>query len=593
MQYFPTISKTTSGIKAVVKGQIKANGLKEDPFAGLLGRLGKSSQKTADLSAASGNVVKNALASGNLVANALASGDPVVAMDKLMQAESLAQAGEAAGMADLKLSERQPFTEMDTGFVLGRLSNFKSSSSENTDLSFLSDLKVSTEDFSQMKDALLNMGFTEDDLKKIEDLISGEGGLGWEAFLDQLSGMIAQFEAFAPVELSTEEMRHLQTLFQEMGFTPQESGELMDDLSQDRLDKVWAALSRRMATLSMDSLDVRPEQLQALAKALRLSEEASNRVLQLFSHYEEGGLAKEEFKALLDNIKQESSSQRQETAATLSELRSSLGSTLNQALSAASDESAQQEQRRWIKAQAEETTERTAMGKLFERLADKSDENGENPLGDAPGGSTQKDADSGRETQNLAKKLEEAVWNKLLEKVNLASGNLAQGETLNPTVSYEPKASYSPQQVFQQVQNGVLRSLSDGTKELTLRLDPPELGRVQLTISVANNEVSAVIRADSPEAGKVITEQLQQIREVLEQQGLKVQKLEVQTQLQEERGSAWSGTGEHNLTQEQRDQMEKNSFFRRLSANSGEVAQEMQPEAESAIVSHGGLYLIA
>jgi flagellar hook-length control protein FliK len=101
------------------------------------------------------------------------------------------------------------------------------------------------------------------------------------------------------------------------------------------------------------------------------------------------------------------------------------------------------------------------------------------------------------------------------------------------------------QQVFQQVENGMLRSLADGTKQLNIQLTPENLGTVTVMLSVRNKELTAIIRPDSQEAAKAIENQLHVLRLSLEQQGLKVERLEVRPQLQDSTSHPWQGFEQH------------------------------------------------
>jgi flagellar hook-length control protein FliK len=106
--------------------------------------------------------------------------------------------------------------------------------------------------------------------------------------------------------------------------------------------------------------------------------------------------------------------------------------------------------------------------------------------------------------------------------------------------------------VLEQVQSGMLRNLGNGVRRLTLSLNPPELGQIQLVLQVQNKEVQAVIRAGNPEVGRMVSEQIAHLRESLEQQGLRVTRLEVQTQSEQQFGAgSWQGAEGHNRAWEQ------------------------------------------
>ena len=76
--------------------------------------------------------------------------------------------------------------------------------------------------------------------------------------------------------------------------------------------------------------------------------------------------------------------------------------------------------------------------------------------------------------------------------------------------------------------------MGQGRQQLTLQLNPPELGSLTLNLKVFGKEVHAVLRAENQEARQIIAENLPLLRQSLEAQGLKVSRLDVQTQLQEQ-----------------------------------------------------------
>lgn len=107
--------------------------------------------------------------------------------------------------------------------------------------------------------------------------------------------------------------------------------------------------------------------------------------------------------------------------------------------------------------------------------------------------------------------------------------------------------------------------MQDGTRQLTMKLDPGELGNVTVTLSVRNGEVNATIRPDRTETAQAINDQLHVLRTALEQQGLKVDRLEVQTQLQDNSFSqAWQDAAQHNASQEQQTRNAERERYRRL-----------------------------
>ena len=131
-------------------------------------------------------------------------------------------------------------------------------------------------------------------------------------------------------------------------------------------------------------------------------------------------------------------------------------------------------------------------------------------------------------------------------------------------------------QVAQQVERGLLSTLKDGGTRLDLQLHPQELGAITLTLTARNGEVSARIRSEKSETAEMVTRQLDTIRANLEQQGIKVDKIEVQLQSQQgDDGRQWQNLDQHNSRQEEDARREELARLKNLATlrNSGENIQ--------------------
>ncbi len=151
------------------------------------------------------------------------------------------------------------------------------------------------------------------------------------------------------------------------------------------------------------------------------------------------------------------------------------------------------------------------------------------------------------------------------------------------------------ERILRQVEQGVLKNVRQGAKQLTLRLTPPDLGRVHLQIQVKEGEVRVLLRAENVDAGKMISENLTQMRQSLESQGLKVDKLEVQTQLADNqfKDSDWQGAQEHNEMLQRHREMARMSRWRSINSQGMELAREMQNIHDQARISSQGIDIIA
>lgn len=154
-----------------------------------------------------------------------------------------------------------------------------------------------------------------------------------------------------------------------------------------------------------------------------------------------------------------------------------------------------------------------------------------------------------------------------------------------------PQARHA--EVLRQVENGAFRNLGQGNKQLVIRLDPPDLGRVSVILQVRGKELQAVLRTTHQETSHALQDQLGQLRTQLEDQGLRVSRLEVQTQLADSQTeSGWHGTEQHNRFQEHREMSLTSNRLRSL-GRSKELVQDVQSTPHRENISPHGLDIFA
>lgn len=175
-----------------------------------------------------------------------------------------------------------------------------------------------------------------------------------------------------------------------------------------------------------------------------------------------------------------------------------------------------------------------------------------------------------------------SAWGDLLGKVDTQSAAVAArgstpayaaaqamqaAHTAQNTTDVQDPSAVTPigRQVAQQVEQGMLSTVKGGGTRLDLQLNPQELGSITVSLSVRNGEVSAVIRSEKSETNDMISRQVDAIRMNLEQQGLKVDKLEVRQETQQEQNSAsWQDFNQHNSRQEEDARREELSRLKNL-----------------------------
>ncbi|MDR2488248.1 MAG: flagellar hook-length control protein FliK [Desulfovibrio sp.] len=150
------------------------------------------------------------------------------------------------------------------------------------------------------------------------------------------------------------------------------------------------------------------------------------------------------------------------------------------------------------------------------------------------------------------------------------------------------------QEIFAQVENGILQNAQDGGRRLTLQLNPGELGELTVLLSVRQGELNATIRTDNLDAASVIREQLAELKASLEAQGLKVKELDVRTSLNDNAfAGQWDGHQEHNRMRDsaERDRLMRLSRIQRDAE--GEEGREDALHAREYTIESTGLHIVA
>lgn len=149
--------------------------------------------------------------------------------------------------------------------------------------------------------------------------------------------------------------------------------------------------------------------------------------------------------------------------------------------------------------------------------------------------------------------------------------------------------------VVRQVENGILKGAGQEAKQLTLNLTPDELGKVQVTLTVKDKEVRAVISADNADTTAMLQEHASKIKQSLEEQGFKVSEVEVRSQLsQDNQTASWDSPERHNEAREQREALERIRSSVRLARDSAGVSGDGASAMPAAMTARAaGLDLFA
>lgn len=152
----------------------------------------------------------------------------------------------------------------------------------------------------------------------------------------------------------------------------------------------------------------------------------------------------------------------------------------------------------------------------------------------------------------------------------------------------------SAPKVMRQINDALFTNLGQGKKQLTLQLKPEALGSVKVLLQVQGKEVNATIRAENAESARMINENIESLKQNLENQGLRVNKLEVQAGLADNDGSRnWQGEMQHNHARDRDEMARMRERMRNLRGEQGTLAHDMQNMTHTANVAEQGLHVIA
>ncbi len=167
-------------------------------------------------------------------------------------------------------------------------------------------------------------------------------------------------------------------------------------------------------------------------------------------------------------------------------------------------------------------------------------------------------------------------WNLLAQRLELQlpidtgiSGQLMNQQQAQQPVGWDRLTS----KMLSQVEQGAFSSLHNGTSRLELQVNTAELGTVNILLTTKNGEISALLRPERKDVADILMDRLEGLRLELEEKGLKVDKVDVQTQLNDGQNMHWNGTEQHNSFQQQQARARDLERLRML----GKVRQESSP----------------
>ncbi len=130
-----------------------------------------------------------------------------------------------------------------------------------------------------------------------------------------------------------------------------------------------------------------------------------------------------------------------------------------------------------------------------------------------------------------------------------AAGHHGQSNALNPLMRADQTAAAQQPLVLQrdmageQLAERVQMMLSKNLKNIDIRLDPPELGRLHIRMNMNGDAASVQFTVSNPQARDMIEQSMPRLREMLTQQGLQLADTSVQQQSAGQQQSSYAQQG--------------------------------------------------
>lgn len=497
---------------------------------------------------------------------------------------------------------------------------------------------------TRFKTALAKRNINEASLDSLNQLMASGAPMTVSRVFSTLAG-----EARASAGLEGTERANFSQLMQKVGFTQEEAGALLDLSDRGKSAALLKGLNSRLSQFAgelKDGVEVHAEEFLALIQGLDLTENTKGKLMQLFGNEGSKLMTAESLQALLAEAGTEIANKALAAGAVKSQMRDALDEAMQAAKLARRTEIVADTRGSRYLQQSEALMRETIAKKidqsgnsltsalddreeniLFRKTgksaaakavaAQDNSEPGQDRAGAGKSRNAENEAGSSDEKEafspkNRAERILNNTVGSKAEETNKAGNdartaleNMAQRLTVadapaQPLTVNVPgnagalagMASAYRQEIFTQVENGLLQNLAPGHQRLTLQLAPEELGQVTVILTVHRNEIKASIRADSQESAAALGEQLESLRASLEEQGLKVAELDVQCQMQDNPAAdLWNGEGNHNFM---RDSQEQDRMVRlnRLRRNEGEIPAPT-PQQHAPALSQAGLHIIA
>lgn len=473
------------------------------------------------------------------------------------------------------------------------------------------DQRMTQEDFEEVKDDLKQYGLTDEEIAEIEEEINSEEGMTWGQFVSTLSEKMAEMRK---VSLSDGQKESLSTFFAKFGFTSKESAKLIRQLESGDQAGVMAALQKKLDAIPEGKqLLFTKDEVEAFSAAMNFSKEFTSKIKEAFAKNMVPKEIKEAFTRISQEMADMDAKEQTLVRAVGKQFVKAMGNEVKESTAAKEINEAIDLKPRV----AEDALKGEAKQEAKEEFKDAVEERREAMPANSARKTKQQVLPAKAETETPSPENQDSDnhWNNFFSKLQPQDGKATGGTTAqsfqaktetiesmlktglaetNTKADIRAWEKVSAPKVMRQVENAFIQNLQNGGKQLSLQLTPEHLGKLSILLQVRGKEVNATIRAESSDAARLIADNIDIIRNTLEAQGLKVDKLEVQSGLSNDLSqNGWFGESEHNLAREREAMVAMRKHMKQMREGDSVLAREMQGNERQATVADQGLHIIA
>ncbi len=463
--------------------------------------------------------------------------------------------------------------------------------------------RMTQEDLDEVKDDLEKYGLSEKEIAALEEKVNSDEGLTWNQFVSTVAEKMTELRQ---IKLSDEQKNNLNSFFTKLGFNEKQSARLITQLENGEQDKVMNAVKAKVESLSQgQQFMLTKEEVEAFSVAMNFSKEFTSKLQEMLGQSTMTKDMKEAFTLIRQEMADMDEKDRKLVKAVGKAFAKATGKEIKETSAAKDLQEATD-----LKPRVAEDADPKAMVKedLKEALGDRRETMPESNAKKSeaktlPTTTEVKEEVADQETESESDRTWKDFFGKLRDD---NSQNVRQFQTKTDGADQALKAALADSttktqtmekvtapKVMRQVENAFIKTLASGAKQLTLQLTPENLGKLSVMLQVQGKEVSAVIRAESADAAKIINENIDVIKSALENQGLKVDKLDVQTGLAGNQGDgSWFGQDQHNLARDREAMAAMRNHMRAMRGEDVALAKEMQQVTEQPFTSEG-MHIVA